>query len=185
MKLKMLNRLSSKKSDNNRIRREGNIPAVIYSPGVANESVTVDGVAFKEVIRKMISGRLSTTKFVLVDGEKEVPAIIKEIQYHPTTYQVLHLDFERMIPGVSMSLNIPVEFAGVAECVGIKLGGFLRTVVRHVKVSCVPENIPEVFTIDVKDLAIGQSARLSSIQMPEGVTPKNSLKEVAVVIAKR
>ena len=185
MKLKMVKRLSSKKSENNRIRREGNIPAVIYSSGAANELVSVDGVEFAEAIRKMIPGRLATTKFVLLDGSKEVPVLIKEIQYHPTTYQVMHLDFERMLPGVPVTVNVPIEFAGTADCVGIKLGGFLRTVLRAVRVSCVPEKMPEVFTIDVRGLAIGQSERLSCIPMPEGVRPITSLNEVAVVIAKR
>jgi large subunit ribosomal protein L25 len=185
MKLKMVKRLSSKRSENNRIRREGNIPAVVYSSGIANENISVDGVEFAEIVRNMIPGRLSTTKFKLVEGGKEVPAIIKEIQYHPTTYQIMHLDFERLTPGVSVTLNVPLEFSGVAECGGIKLGGFLRTVMRHAKVTCTPELIPDVFTIDVRELAIGQSKRLSNIQMPKGVKPLTSLEEVAVVIAKR
>jgi large subunit ribosomal protein L25 len=185
MKLKIEKRLSVKKSDSNRIRREGNIPAVLYSQGVANENISVDGVQFAEVLRKMVSGRLSTIKFSLVDGDAEVSAVVKDIQYHPTTYQVLHMDFERLIPGSPITLNVPVEFTGVATCTGIKLGGFLRTVVRHLKVSCVPEKIPEFFTLDVEKLAIGQSLRLSSIKMPEGVVPKGALTEVAVVIAKR
>lgn len=181
----MTKRLSSKKSENNRIRREGNIPANLYSPGMANEMISVDGVGFSEAIRKMVSGRLATTKFTLVDESQEISVIVKEIQYHPTTYQVLHLDLERMTPNSPITVNVPIEFAGVADCSGIKLGGFLRTVLRSVKVSCVPENMPEVFTLDVKDLSIGQSLRLSSIQMPEGIKPLTSLKEVAVVIAKR
>jgi len=181
----MTKRLTSKRSENNRVRREGNIPANLYSPGTPNEMISVDGVEFSEIIRKMISGRLATTKFTLVDGSQEVPAIIKEIQYHPTSYQVLHLDFERMSPKVPVTVNIPIEFSGVAECVGIKLGGFLRTVLRSVKVSCLPDMIPEVFTMDVRELSMGQSLRLSSIEMPKGVKPLTSLKEVAVVIAKR
>ncbi len=185
MNLKMVKLLSSKRSENNRVRREGNIPAVLYSSDTTNENISVDGVEFAEAMRKMIPGRLSTTKFMLVENGKEVPAIVKEIQYHPTTYQIMHMDFERLLPGVPVTLNIPVEFSGAAECNGIKLGGFLRTVVRQVKVSCAPDKIPDVFTIDVRNLSIGQSERLSNIQMPEGVKPLTSLNEVAVVIAKR
>ena len=185
MKLKMVKRLTSKRSENNRIRREGNIPAVLYSAGSANENISVDGVEFAEVVRNMIPGRLSTIKFKLVEGGKEVAAIIKEIQYHPTTYQVLHLDFERLTPGVSVTLNIPLEFSGVAECTGIKLGGFLREVIRQVKVCCTPELIPTVFTIDVRNLSMGQSERVSNIQMPKGVKPLTPLQEVAVVIERR
>lgn len=185
MKLKVLKRVGSKRSENGRIRREGNIPAVLYSPGKPNEMISVDGVEFAEVLRKIVSGRLATTKFVLLEGTNEIPAVIKDIQYHPTTYNIIHLDFQRMLPGTPVSVNVPIEFSGVADCVGIKLGGFLRTVLRQVRVSCAPEKLPEAFSIDVKDLAIGQSKRLSAIQMPEGVRPLVDLKEVAVVIAKR
>lgn len=185
MKLKMVKRLVSKRSANNQIRREGNIPAVLYCRGTPNMLVSVDGVDFSEALRKMPNGRLATTKFTLVDGDKNLPVIVKEIQYHPTTYQVIHLDFEVLEKGIPVNVNVPLEFSGAADCVGIKLGGFLRTVIRQVNVSCLPEKIPASFVIDVRELAIGQSKRLSAIEMPEGVKPRTSLNEVAVVIAKR
>lgn len=185
MKLKMAKRLASKRSANNQIRREGNIPAVLYCRGSSNEVVSIDGVDFSEALRKMPSGRLATTKFTLVDGTKEIPVIVKEIQYHPTTYQVIHLDFEVLSKDVPVNVSIPLEFSGVADCPGIKLGGFLRTVIRQVRVCCLPEKIPSAFVIDVKELSIGQSKRLSAIAMPEGIRPLTSLNEVAVVIAKR
>ncbi len=185
MKLKMVKRLASKRSINNQIRREGNIPAVLYCRGTSNEVVSIDGVDFSDALRKMPQGRLATTRFTLVDGDKEIPVIVKEIQYHPTTYQVMHLDFEVLEKNIPVNVNVPLEFSGVVDCVGIKLGGFLRTVIRQVRVCCLPEKIPAVFTIDVKELAIGQSKRLSTIEMPEGVRPLTSLSEVAVVIAKR
>ena len=68
---------------------------------------------------------------------------------------------------------------------GIKLGGFLRQVIRHVKVECLPKNIPSEFIIDVKDLGIRQSKRLKDLAMPNGVKPLASPEEVIVVIAKR
>ena len=185
MKLKVVKRTGSKRSENNRIRREGDIPAVLYSPGCANEMICINGAEFAEVMRSISSGRLATTKFVLVDGNQEIAALVKDIQYHPTTYQILHLDFQKMVPGAPMTVNVPVEFLGVSDCVGIKLGGFLRTVIRQVKVSCLPDKLPEVFTLDVKHLAIGQSQRLSAIAIPPGVKPLVDLREVAVVIAKR
>jgi large subunit ribosomal protein L25 len=185
MKLKIAKRSIAKKSNSSQVRREGNIPAVLYTPDSANEPITINGVEFAEVLRKITPGRLSTTKFVLVDGNQEISAVIKEIQYHPTTYQVWHLDFQKLIPGSNVTVNVPIEFTGVADCTGIKLGGFLRTVLRQIKVSCTPEKIPEVFTLDVRNLAIGQSQRLSALDIPKGVRPLVDLKEVAVVIAKR
>ena len=83
-----------------------------------------------------------------------------------------------------MNLNIPITLASVAECVGVKLGGFLRQVIRAVKVQCLPKDIPSEFFLDVKDLGIKQVRRLSEIVMPQGVKPLAKLEEVVVVVAK-
>ena len=71
------------------------------------------------------------------------------------------------------------------DCVGIKLGGFLRQVIRSVKVRCLPKNIPQNFELDIRNLKMRQSKRLSDLVMPEGVTPLAATDEVVVVIAKR
>ena len=185
MKLKMSKRVGTKKSEINKIRRDGNIPAVLYSQQRPGETITVDGTDLSTAIRHILSGRLPTTKFILVDGKTEIQAIVKDIQYHPTTYQVLHLDFVELFPDVPVNVKVPIECTGTAECGGIKLGGFLRQVIRHVKVECVPNKIPDTFEVDVRDLGIRQSKRLSDILMPAGVRALARLDEVVVVIAKR
>ena len=183
MELKIRKREGALKSELGQIRREGNIPAVLYSPKKPSEMIVIDGVEMKTVIRNITAGRLSTTKFTLVDGEKEVPAIVKGIQYHPTTYQILHMDF--MTPEEIVKVRVPIEYVGVADCQGIKLGGFLRQVIRYAKVECAPEKIPAAFFLDIRDLVIGQSKRMSDLTMPEGIRSLDSPKEVIVVIAKR
>ncbi len=183
MKLKMYTRTGSKKSELGQIRRSGDIPAVLYSRGQSNEMIAVDGVEFKTILRKITAGRLSTTQFTLVNEGREVSAIVKGIEYHPTTYEVLHMDF--MIPKEVVKVRVPVEFVGVADCQGIKLGGFLRPVLRYVKVECPADKIPSSFSIDIRDLMIGQSKRLSDLQMPEGVRSLVNKDVVIVVIAKK
>ncbi len=185
MKLSVTKRVGTKKSDIKQIRREKNIPAILYSHGKPTEPIMINGDEFAAVLRKMQSGRLPTTKFSLVEGKKETQAIVKDIQYHPTTYQVYHIDFEELQDNVPVSFKVPIDCTGAAECAGIKLGGFLRQVIRHVKVECLPSKMPEKFEIDVKDLGIRQSKRLSDLAMPAGVKPLAALSEVVVVIAKR
>jgi large subunit ribosomal protein L25 len=185
MKLTMSKRVGTKKSEINQTRREGKIPAVLYSPDRPTETITIDGTELSTALRRIESGRLPTTKFVLVDGNKEIQAIIKDIQYHPTSYQVLHVDFVELVKDVPVSVKVPIECTGAADCSGIKLGGFLRQVIRHVKVECAPNKIPEKFEVDVRELGIRQSKRLSDIVMPSGVKPLACLDEVVVVIAKR
>lgn len=186
MKLKICNRPSLKKSDTRIIRQKGEIPAVIYKREHANEAVAVNAAEFSSLLRTVISGRLSTTIFTLHDEHgKERRAILKEIQYEPTTYNVRHLDFEELLDNTKISIKVPIECVGVADCVGIKLGGVLRQVLRHIRVRCLPKDIPNVFQIDVKNLALYETKRLSDLELPETVKAITDLTEVAVVIAKR
>lgn len=185
MNLTAKKRAGETKTANKRIRREGNIPAVFYVPGEPGMSIEVDGTEFQAILRNLKAGRLSTTIFTLNLDGKKTNAIVKGIQYDLTTYDVIHLDFEGLKDDVPITVKVPVEFAGVAECVGIKLGGFLRQVIRNVKVQCLPKHIPEEFILDVRDLGVRQARRLSDIAMPDGVKPMATTDEVVVVIAKR
>lgn len=186
MKLQMFKREQLKKGMANRIRREGNIPAVLYGHKKDIETVFVDGAGFNNLQRKVIPGRLSTTVFTLNDKQgNERKAILKEIQYHPTTYQIQHLDFEVLSDNVPVNVNVPIECVGIVDCVGVKLGGVLRQVMRHLRVRCLPKDIPDAFIIDVKNMTQNESKRLSELDIPPTVKPITDLNEVAIVIAKR
>lgn len=186
MKLQVLKRPSLKKSETRMIRQKGSIPAVIYVRGKVNETVAVNGVEFGSLLRSVQPGRLSTTIFTLHDESgKERRAILKDIQYEVTTYDVRHLDFEELFDDVQVNVKVPIEFIGTADCVGIKLGGVLRQVLRNVRVRCLPKDIPTVFRMDIKNLALYETKRLSDIAIPETVRALSDLNEVAVVIAKR
>ena len=186
MKLHVFKREQIKKSESNKIRREGNIPAVIYNKGKGSSSISVDGADFSSLMRTVVPGRLSTTVFSLRDDSgKEFHAIVKDIQYHPTTYKVLHIDFEMLVDGIPVSVNVPIECSGVADCVGIKLGGVLRQVIRQLRVRCMPKDIPTVFNVDVKNMKQFESKRLSDLNIPQTVKPIADLNEVAITIDKR
>lgn len=185
MKLTVTERAGIRKSDAKKIRRDGNVPAILYSAGNACELIEVDGTQFKTILREIKSGRLSTTQFTLDYNGKQRKAIVKDIQYHPTTYQIIHLDFEELNDNTPVNVKIPIQCVGMADCMGIKLGGFLRQVIRTVKVECLPKDIPSEFVIDVRGLGIRQSKRLRDLTMPNGVRPLAKMEEVVVVIAKR
>lgn len=185
MKLVAIERLSAKKGGIKQIRREGKIPAILYSAGQPNRQLVLDGAEFNAIMRSMRPGHLPTTTFVLVVNGEEKKAIVKDIQYQLTTYQVSHIDFEELVENVPVSVKVPIQCTGVADCVGVKLGGFLRQIIRHVKVECLPKHIPAEFVVDVKDLGIKQSKRLADISIPKGVKPLAKMDEVVVVIAKR
>ncbi|NDD58672.1 MAG: 50S ribosomal protein L25/general stress protein Ctc [Chlamydiae bacterium] len=185
MKLNMSKRTGAKKGEVKELRRIGSIPSVLYSSKRPAENITISGAEFAASLRQIPQGRLATTTFSLSDGNAEIKAIVKDIQYHPTTYQVLHIDFVELVDGVSVNVKVPVECTGVADCSGIKLGGFLRQVLRSVKIECLPNSIPAKFEIDVRELGIKQTRRVSDIAMPQGIRSLVNDNEVVVVIAKR
>jgi len=185
MKLTISHRKERKKSDTNRIRREGDIPAVLYGRGHQSEMITIKGEEIQAILRTLKSGLLATTVFELHDGKKVHKAIIKDIHYHVAHYGIQHIDFAILDDKQEVTVNVPLQIVGVADCAGIKLGGFLRQVLRSLKVKCLPKHIPQEFVVDIRDLNVMQSKRLSDIAIPENVKPLARMTEVAVVIAKR
>lgn len=168
------------------MRRAGTIPAVLYSSGQQGQSIQVDRVEIETALRNLKQGMLSIQVFELnMDKGRKKKVIVKDIQYAPTNYRILHMDFEELNDQVPLKLNVPIYLVGTADCVGVKLGGFLRQIARAVKVKCLPKNIPTQFEIDVKDLAVGKMIRLSDLQLPKGVQAISSPNEVIVVVSKR
>lgn len=186
MKLNVTKRVKEKATDAHIARRTGKIPGVIYSRGKEGNMVYLQDADFAAILRTVPKGMLSTQVVTLVDDKgAEKRALVKEIQYHPTTYQVLHVDFIELHDKTAVNVRVPVEMTGVADCAGVKQGGILRQVIRTVRVKCWPDAIPSSFSIDVKDLGIMQVKRLSDIAVPQGVKPLEDMKHVAVVVAKR
>lgn len=205
MKLTAKERTYEKKSEIKRIRREGDIPANLYSKDRPNRPIFISGTDFSTIMRGMEVGHLPTTVFTLNFDGKEIQAVVKDIQYHPTTYIVTHLDFVELLKDQPVTVKVPVKCVGVTECAGLKLGGFLRQVMRHVTVECLPKDMPKAFVVDVAPLGIKQSKKLKDLDVPPGVKlvvkglepkrkgvildkkakPRTKLDEVVVVIAKR
>lgn len=185
MKLTVRKREKLTKSETAKIRREGDIPAVLYGQGAENEMAVVQGEEFRAILRNMPAGLLSTTRFELHDGKHVRHAIIKDIQYHRTTYAVEHLDLMLLDEKKEVTVQVPLRITGVDECVGIKLGGFQRNVKRMLKVRCLPKDIPHGLSLDIRNLNINESKRLSDVELPNNVRPLAKMSEVAVVIAKR
>jgi large subunit ribosomal protein L25 len=185
MKLTLSKRAGEKKSELTQIRHRKDIPAILYISGKAGAKVTVKGAEFHAIIRKLHKGYLPTTIFSLDFEGKEKRAIVKDIQYHPATYEVFHLDFLELDDKTPVDIKVPLLCIGEAECIGIKLGGFLRQIKRHIKVRCLPKDIPSDFKLDIKELEINQSKRVRDLDVKEGVCLLVPQDEVVVVIAKR
>lgn len=186
MKLQVFKRSADKKSETSKLRRAGHIPATIYQKGKDADNIAVLNSEFGTVLREVQPGRLSTQIISLVDDKgNERRALLKEIQRNVVTYDVIHLDFEELNDKLPVGVKVPIECTGVADCVGVKLGGAIRQVIRYVKVRCLPKDIPQAFYVDVKALNIGETRRLAELAIPNTVKPLADLNEVAVAIVKR
>jgi len=185
MKLTIKERKTKSKGELNRIRHEGNIPAVLYSAKGENSFVTINGSEFLAHSRNITPGGLATSIFeVEVDG-KILKVVVKDIQYDPTTYAIIHLDFLPLQKDAALTINVPIHVVGLEECVGIKLGGFLRQVRRYVPVRCLSQNMPKEFILDIRDLQIGSAKRGKDLEVPNNVKILILPKDVLLVIAKR
>lgn len=185
MKLTAVKRIKERKSDIKRTRNEGFIPGVLYAPGKSSETMNFAKKDFQMALQGIPSGRLSTTVFSLEFDGKEKKVIVKDIQYDKTTYDVIHVDFEELNSKTHVRVNVPVICTGTMDCVGVKSGGFVRQIIRKVKVKCLPKDIPQEFSLDVTALDIGHSKRCSDIDIPKGVNLLGKKEEIVVVVAKK
>lgn len=185
MKLSITKRANARKSDTLNVRREGDVPAILYAAGEQPVDVSVSGPQLSALLREVKPGRLSTTTLELDFEGVKIKALVKDIQYEPTSYKVMHMDLQKLSDANKVRVKVPIEFTGVADCSGIKLGGFLRPIIRYVSVECLPSSIPSFFELSVADLGMRQSKRIRDLSFPNGVRPLTKVDEVAVVIAKR
>lgn len=155
-------RASRGKNEARRLRAKGQTPAVLY--GVNLDPVAI-AVSPKEVSRILRSATGHNTIFnVCIEGRAPEPAMIVDWQTDPIKDALLHVDLKRIDLTLHIAVKIPVHTAGEAK--GVKLqGGLLEVVTREIELDCLPDDIPEQFTVQVSDLTIGQSIRASDIPL--------------------
>jgi large subunit ribosomal protein L25 len=150
------------KNEARRLRVQGFIPAVVY--GAYKDSVAV-GVSPKEITQILNSKTGHNTIFNLaIDGGENTPVMVVDSQRDPIKGNMLHADLKRIDLSKRIRVAVPVVTEG--EAAGIKLqGGLLEIVTREVEIECLPDEIPEHFTVDVSPLMIGQSIRAGNLPM--------------------
>ena len=150
------------------VRRAGRVPAVIYGDKKEPIGITLESREITKIVHQPgIFGRLLDIK---VSGSKHT-VLTRDIQFHPVTDNVLHMDFLRISGSAKVAVSIAVEFINEDECPGIKVGGVLNVVRYEVELLCPATTIPEKITVDLQGLKIGDSVHISTIELPDGVTP--------------
>jgi large subunit ribosomal protein L25 len=148
------------------LRREGRVPAILYGPADQPHMLSVDMRDFEDIVKEGNVGRSIFNLFI--DGAKQSKAaMIKELQTHPVNRGLIHIDFYAVDMSRKVRVNVPVVTTG--KSVGVEMGGMLQIIRRELEVLCLPIAIPQVITIDVTQLDVGQSVHVEDIQLGEGV----------------
>ena len=150
------------------LRNNGNVPAVIYGGEAQNETVSISKKLLKSLIDK--ENFLSNIVTLNVDGKTQ-NVLPREIKYHIISDEPIHVDFLRVVPGVKIRIEVPVQFINHEKSPGLKRGGVLNIVRRKVELRCPSEKIPESLVIDLDGIEIGESFKISSINLEADVTP--------------
>ena len=159
---------NSTKGQLNTIRNSGNVPAIIYGGKEQNQKVSISKKLLKILIEK--ENFLSNIITLNVNGKPQ-NVLPREVEYHILSDEPTHDDFLRVLPGVKIKIEVPVNFINHEKSPGLKRGGVLNIVRRKVELKCPSEKIPESLTIDLEGVDIGESFKISSITLDTEVTP--------------
>ena len=156
------------KGDLSLIRNNGGVPAIIYGGEAQNEKISISKKLLKSLMDK--DNFLSNIVTLNVDGKTQ-NVLPREIKYHIITDEPIHVDFLRVVPGVKIRIEVPVQFINHEKSPGLKRGGVLNIVRRKVELRCPSEKIPENLVIDLDGVEIGESFKISSINLDSEVKP--------------
>ena len=154
------------KSGAKEIRKERNIPAILYGKGTEPTMLAVNPAALKQALSTE-AGENTLLELTFNDGSKETKklSLLRDIQYDFLTSKPIHFDFQALDINKRITVNVPVKIVGKAK--GIKEGGILEEILRDIPVECLPKDIPNSFEIDVTDLDIGHSIHVSALKVSE------------------
>ena len=161
-------RNTKSKGDVRSLRLKGNVPAIIYGGSEQNQKVSVSKKTLKSLLDK--ESFLSNIITLNLDGKTQ-NVLPREITYNVISDEPTHIDFLRIVPGVKIRIEVPVQFINSESSPGLKKGGVLNIVRRKIELKCPSEKIPEAIVINLDGIDIGESFKISSVKLEDGVTP--------------
>jgi large subunit ribosomal protein L25 len=163
--LKVSPRSTSGKGAARTLRRDGLIPAVIYGHAREPQSLAIEQRELERLLSHIAAE--STVIELSMDGTT-ARTLIREIQRHPFKRQILHVDFQELVAGEKVTVNVPIVLVGTPEGVRAE-GGILDQTMRELAIHVDPSDIPNRIDVDVSALTIGKSVHVSDLDLPEGV----------------
>ena len=170
-------KLFGRKTD--QLRKTGFIPAIIYGHGVKNQAIEVPYIAFEKIFREIGESGLIDLE---IDDKKPIKVLVHDIDYHPLTQQIQHIDFYQIKAGEKLSVEVGIKFVGVAPAVK-ELGGVFVPNLAKIKIECLPEDLVREIEVDISKLAVfGDLVRVSDIAAPQKIKILNDPTEVIATI---
>ena len=165
-------------------RRNGVVPGIIY--GGDQEPVSV-GIKYNEVLKAINSGQFLSNMIELSHDGKQQKVLTKDVQFHPVSDKPIHVDFFRVTAKTIIDVNVSAVFVGEDVSPGMKQGGALNVVRYNIEVKCPAGAIPDSIEVDISGMEIGDSIHLSEVNLPKGVTPGITDRDVtiATIVASR
>ena len=148
------------------VRRNGNIPAVVYGGSSEPELIELN---HNEIEKKLANEAVYSHVLQLNVGGKVQNAILKDMQRHPAKDTIIHMDFMRINMNEKIKVHVPLHFINEEDSVGVKAGGVVTHSMVEVEVLCLPGDLPEYIAVDLAGVDIGGSVHLADIAVPEGV----------------
>lgn len=148
-----------------KIRQNGDIPAVIYGHGREPQSLVVNAREFERLIHRVSA---ASTVIELDLGGSPARALIREIQRHPFKKLIMHVDFQEVVAGETMTLKCPIVYVGTP--IGVRAdGGMLDQIMHELTIETLPSAIPDHINVDVSELHVGKSLHVGDLVLPAGV----------------
>ena len=148
-------------------RRAGRIPAIIFGDKKETISIDIEESEYKKIMNQ--SGIFSRLLDLSVDGKSNL-VLTRDIQFHPVSENPLHVDFLRIGKGSNINVSVPVSFINEELSPGLKTGGVLNTVRFELELMCPADSIPERIEINLEGLVVGDTIKISSVNLPDGVS---------------
>ncbi len=159
-------------------RKNGFIPAVIYKAGEKGTNILLPDLEFKKLYKKAI-GEVAFYE-IAVNGN-EITTVLKEKQIDPVSREFVHLDFVELLEGQKITLDVPLKFMGTP--LGVEEGGIIDIILRSIKVTCLPKNVPDNIEIDISNMNVGESIYFGDLDLENLETDISDDSAIVNVVA--
>ena len=171
-KLDIESRESVGKKSTKAIRREGKVPSTLYFKGEEPESIAIDKIKLYQALKSD-----QRVYEVELSGESQY-VMVKAVQYHPVTDEIVHLDFMRVRRSEKMTISVPLVLIG--KPIGVTEGGILSQSLNQIEISCFPTNVPEQIEVNIEGVGLNESISISDVSIDDEEIEILSASDISV-----